>query len=43
MSEVVDLGVLQDYRIWLRFNDGKEKIIKSDLLLEKDLQRNCWI
>lgn len=27
MNEVVDLRVLQDYRIWLRFKDGEEKII----------------
>lgn len=27
MNEVVDLNVLDDYRIWLQFNDGEEKII----------------
>ena len=43
MNELIDLKVLQDYRIWLRFKDGEEKIIKSGLLLEKALQRNCWI
>ena len=27
MNEVIDLKVLQDYRIWLKFNDGEEKVI----------------
>ena len=27
MNKLIDLKVLQDYRIWLRFKDGEEKII----------------
>lgn len=27
MNEVVELRVLEEYRIWLKFNDGEEKII----------------
>ena len=27
MNEVVELKALNDYRVWLRFNDGEEKVI----------------
>lgn len=27
MNEVIELKVLNDYRIWLKFNDGEEKVI----------------
>ena len=27
MNEVVELKALDDYRVWLRFNDGEEKVI----------------
>ena len=27
MNEVIELKVLDDYRVWIRFNDGEEKVI----------------
>ena len=27
MNEVIELTVLADYQVWLKFNDGEEKIV----------------
>jgi hypothetical protein len=27
MNEVIDLKVLDDYNVWLKFNDGEQKVI----------------
>ena len=27
MNEVVEIKVLQDYRVWLRFQDGEAKVV----------------
>ena len=52
MNEVIDFKVLEDYRIWLRFNDGEEKTIDfrpyigkgfSAELLNRDKFRQVFI
>ncbi len=35
MNQVIELNVLDNYRIWLKFNDGAEKIINFRLFLGK--------
>ncbi len=35
MNEVVEIKVLEDYRIWLKFKDGEEKIINFRPFLGK--------
>jgi hypothetical protein len=35
MNEVIDLLVLEDYRIWLKFKDGEEKTINFKPFLGK--------
>ena len=35
MNQVTELKVLEDYRIWLKFNDGVEKVINFRPFLGK--------
>lgn len=35
MNEVIELKVLEDYRIWIKFADGDEKVINFRPLIGK--------
>ncbi len=39
MNEVIDLKVLDDYQIWIRFKDGIEKIINIQKFLGKGISK----
>ncbi len=39
MNEVVEIKVLDNYQIWIRFNDGIEKIVDIHRFLGKGITR----
>jgi len=39
MNEVIDLKVLDNYQIWIRFKDGIEKIINLQKFLGKGISK----
>lgn len=40
MNEVVKIKPLQDYRIWLKFDDGKEKVVNLKPFLGKGFTKD---
>ncbi|MDP3915282.1 MAG: DUF2442 domain-containing protein [Bacteroidota bacterium] len=39
MNEVIDIKVLDNYQIWIRFKDGIEKIINIQKFLGKGISK----
>ncbi len=39
MNEVVEIKILDNYQIWLRFNDGTEKIVSIYKFLGKGITK----
>lgn len=39
MNEVVEIKVLDNYQIWIKFNDGVEKIISIQRFLGKGIAK----